>query len=121
MKVLVVLAGLILAFSCEAYAAATGATITSDELELQNNGDLTIFTGHVVLKQAAYQIKSDRMVRTKATGIVDSTGHVVGTWVSLKNEKIRCNIGRAILCLRFLYPPPRRYLRRRILQNILSF
>jgi len=65
------------------------ATITSDELELQNNGEVTIFIGHVVLTQNPYQVRADRMVRTKATGIVDATGHVVGTWVSPKNEKVK--------------------------------
>jgi len=71
-----------------AHAAANRpATITSDELELQNNGEITIFTGHVILKQDNYRVIADHMVRTKATGIVDADGHVVGTWISPKNEK----------------------------------
>ncbi len=75
-----------------AHGAPKGeATITSDELELQNNGEITIFTGHVVLKQDDYLIQADRMVRTKATGIVDADGHVVGTWISPKKEKIVVN------------------------------
>src|ERR1700722_19931320 len=65
------------------------ATITSDDLELQNNGEQTIFTGHVILTQDPYKIHADRMVRTKATEIIDADGHVVGTWVSPKGEKVR--------------------------------
>jgi len=67
----------------------TPATITSDELELQNNGALTIFQGHVVLTQGPYEVRSDRIVRTKADGRVDARGHVVGSWVSPKKEKVR--------------------------------
>jgi lipopolysaccharide transport protein LptA len=69
--------------------AASEATITSDELELRNNGEVTIFTGHVILTQAPYQVKSDHMVRTKATGIVDANGHVVSTWISPKKETVK--------------------------------
>lgn len=72
------------------YAArSTEATITSDELELQNNGEVTIFRGHVVLKQDPYEIRADHMVRTKATGLVNADGHVMGTWVSAKGEKVQ--------------------------------
>ncbi len=67
----------------------TPATITSDELELRNNGALTIFTGHVVLTQDPYQVQADRMVRTRSTGIADAMGHVEGTWVSPKGEKVK--------------------------------
>src|SRR5204863_1642248 len=70
-------------------AYASEATISSDELELQNNGEVTIFRGHVVLKQDPYEVRADRMVRTKATEIVDAEGHVVGTWISAKGEKVR--------------------------------
>ena len=45
--------------------AKTPATITSDDLELRDNGAVTIFTGHVVLKQDPYLIHADRMERTK--------------------------------------------------------
>jgi len=72
-----------------AVARASEATISSDELELQNNGEVTIFRGHVVLKQDPYQVQADRMVRTKATEVVDADGHVAGTWVSAKGEKVR--------------------------------
>ncbi len=69
--------------------SAAGATITSDELELRDNGELTIFSGHVVLKQEPYKITADRMVRPKATEIVDASGRVTGNWLSAKHEKVR--------------------------------
>jgi lipopolysaccharide transport protein LptA len=68
---------------------AAEATISSDELEMQNNGERTIFSGHVVLTQVPYQVRADQMIRTKATGIVDAAGRVVGTWVSPKGENVR--------------------------------
>src|ERR1700687_31688 len=68
---------------------AAEATITSDELELQNNGEITIFSGHVVIKQDPYEVRSDRMVRTKVTGVVNAVGHVIGTWISPKKERVR--------------------------------
>ncbi len=74
---------------CRFSFAASEATITSDELELQNNSAVAIFRGHVVLTQDAYQVHADRMVRTKATSLVNATGHVVGTWISAKGEKLR--------------------------------
>jgi lipopolysaccharide transport protein LptA len=77
-------------FLCSGIArGASEATITSDELELQNNGEKAIFTGHVVLTQVPYQVHADQMIRTKATSIVDAAGHVIGTWISPKNEKVR--------------------------------
>jgi lipopolysaccharide transport protein LptA len=82
-------AGMTMLVSRPSFAAAAQATITSDELELQNNGELTIFTGHVILTQDPYEVHSDRMVRTKATGIVTADGHVIGTWISPKKEKVR--------------------------------
>ncbi len=74
----------------------TPATITSDELELQNNGALTIFRGHVVLTQGPYEVRSDRMVRVKADGRVEAQGHVVGSWVSPKKEKVRIESEEAV-------------------------
>jgi lipopolysaccharide export system protein LptA len=65
------------------------ATITSDELELRDNGALTFFRGHVVLTEDPYVLHADRMLRTKATGIVDADGHLDGTWISDKGEKIK--------------------------------
>src|SRR5439155_10293555 len=75
------------ALRCLPAYAHSEATIASDELELRNNGEVTIFKGHVILKQDPYQVSSDRMVRTKATGIVEAAGHVKGTWISPKGEK----------------------------------
>jgi len=70
-------------------ARGAEATISSDELEMQNNGEKAIFRGHVVLTQVPYQVYGDQMIRTKATGIVNASGHVIGTWVSPKGEKVR--------------------------------
>ncbi len=70
-------------------AEDTEATITSDELELQKNGDVTIFRGHVKMNQVPYEVQADVMTRLKATGNVKATGHVVGLWTSAKNERVR--------------------------------
>ena len=67
---------------------AAQATITSDELEIQNNGEVTTFSGHVILKEKPYEIRADRMVRMKSDAHVDAKGHVVGTWLSAKGEKV---------------------------------
>ena len=83
------LLGLLLSCFAALISYASDATITSDELELQDNSAVAIFSGHVVLTQEAYQVRADRMVRTKATGIVNASGHVVGTWISAKGEKMR--------------------------------
>jgi lipopolysaccharide transport protein LptA len=64
------------------------ATITSDQLELLDNGARSVFTGHVVLKQDPYLLLADRMIQTKATGIVDAYGHIHGTWITDKGEKV---------------------------------
>jgi lipopolysaccharide export system protein LptA len=63
------------------------ATITSDEMEVVNNGARTIFRGHVVLKEVPYELHADRMERTRATGVVQAWGHIVGTWVKPEGEK----------------------------------
>jgi lipopolysaccharide transport protein LptA len=68
--------------------ATNQATITSDEMEVVNNGDQTIFRGHVVLTQAPYGMTSDQMVRYKDTGVVEAEGHVIGTWVKPTGEKL---------------------------------
>ena len=65
------------------------ATITSDELEIRNNGEATFFRGHVILKEEPYLLHSDQMVREKATGIVTANGHLDGTWLSEKGEKVK--------------------------------
>jgi len=69
--------------------SAAPATITSDELEIRDNGALTFFRGHVVLKEDPYLLHSDEMIRTKATGVVEAHGHLDGTWLSDKGEKIK--------------------------------
>ncbi len=78
------------------HAADEPATITSDELELQNNGELTTFRGHVVLTQPPYEVRSDKMTRTKSDGLVKASGHVVGTWLSPKKEKVRVESEEAL-------------------------
>src|SRR5437899_2031491 len=50
----------------------SSATITSDELEIRDNGAQTFFRGHVVLTEKPYLLLSDEMIRTKSTGIVDA-------------------------------------------------
>jgi lipopolysaccharide transport protein LptA len=72
------------------------ATLTSDELELKNNGTLTIFRGNVVLTQAPYEVRAERMTRTQSTGHVQATGRVVGTWVSPKKERVRLESDEAL-------------------------
>jgi lipopolysaccharide transport protein LptA len=63
-------------------------TIRSDELELQDNGARTIFRGHVVLNQAPYTLKADQMIQTRATQIVEATGHITATWIRETGEKL---------------------------------
>ncbi len=81
-SVTLVAVSLLLRVACPASAeeAPTGATITSDELEIQDHGERTIFTGHVRLKDDPYHFNADRMVRTKSDGVVDASGHLHGTW-----------------------------------------
>src|SRR5271170_6278921 len=55
------------------------ATITSDQMELVDNGAQSVFTGHVVLTRAPYVLTAQRMTRVQATGIVEAHGHIVGT------------------------------------------
>ncbi len=62
------------------------ATITSDEMELINNGERTVFTGHVVLTRTPYVLTAEKMIRYK-DGIVDVEGKVVGTYTGEKGEK----------------------------------
>ena len=80
----------LLLWSCLALNSyAAEATIASDELEIRDNGVMTIFSGHVILKQKPYEIHADRMARAKADASVKANGHVVGTWISAKGEKVR--------------------------------
>lgn len=69
------------------------AVITSDQLEIEDNGARTVFTGHVVLRDPPYVLRADQMVQMKKTGIVDAQGHVEGTWISDTGEKL-VGIGR---------------------------
>ena len=62
-------------------------TITSDQMELIDNGAQTVFTGHVVLQQSPYVMTADRMTRLRDTGIVEADGHIVGTWLKPTGEK----------------------------------
>jgi len=64
------------------------AVITSDQLEIQDNGARTVFTGHVVLTDPPYVLRADRMVQAKKTGIIDAHGHIEGTWISETGEKL---------------------------------
>src|SRR5258708_4090160 len=63
-------------------------TITSDEMELIHNGGETILTGHVILIRPPYQMKADRMIRYKETGIVEAEGNVIGTWDKPTGERV---------------------------------
>src|SRR5436190_24189136 len=63
-------------------ASSPEATISSDQLELIDNGSKTVFTGHVLLEQAPYVLKADRMTRYQSNGLVEGEGHVHGTWIN---------------------------------------
>ncbi|HVM90792.1 MAG TPA: LptA/OstA family protein [Verrucomicrobiae bacterium] len=67
-------------------APAPDATISSDELEMRDNGAASIFKGHVVLTQQPYVLHADRMVQTKATQLVEAFGHIRATSVSPSGE-----------------------------------
>jgi lipopolysaccharide export system protein LptA len=86
---LLVLPALILRAESSASSKPTSeATITSDELEMRNNGEKTYFRGHVILTEDPYLLDADEMIRTKQTGIVTAHGHLKGTWLSEKGEKV---------------------------------
>lgn len=74
---------------------AADATISSDEVEVVNNGVQTIFTGHVVLTRKPYMLLADRMTRLKETGVVDAEGHVTGTWLQPSGEKLEASGSKA--------------------------
>jgi lipopolysaccharide export system protein LptA len=75
--------------------AGSEATISSDEMELLNNGAMTIFSGHVVLERPPYVLKADRMTREKTSGVVQSQGHIVGTWTQENGQKTVAEGSRA--------------------------
>src|SRR5262245_21620291 len=60
--------------------AAGDVTISSDEMELQDHGNKTIFQGHVALRGDSYVLKANRMTRTQKTDVVEAQGRVQGTW-----------------------------------------
>jgi lipopolysaccharide export system protein LptA len=62
------------------------ATISSDLLELQNNGAKSVFRGHVVLESETYTLKARQMTQTKKTGIVQASGRVDAVWHGDKGE-----------------------------------
>ncbi len=70
-------------------APASEATISSDELEIQDNGEQAFFRGHVILKQDPYLLHADSMKRAKKTGIVEASGHLDGTWLSGSGERVK--------------------------------
>src|ERR1035438_9078044 len=78
-----------------ASAAPEEATITSDEFEAVDNGAQSIFTGHVVLTRSPYVLHADRMVRAKATEVVEANGHIQAVWIRPTGEKIIAVGGRA--------------------------
>ena len=57
--------------------ASTPVTLSSDSLEIQDNGARSVFAGHVVLKQADSVMYADRMTRVGEKGPVEATGRVV--------------------------------------------
>src|SRR4051812_11012292 len=63
------------------------ATISSDAMEILNNGARTVFSGHVILEKQSYRLTANRMTREQSTGLVQAEGNVIGTWVNLSGEK----------------------------------
>src|SRR5262249_23343769 len=59
---------------------SSDATLSSDEMELINNGGKAVFTGHVVLDRPPYQLKAKKMTRTENNGLVEAEGRIIGTW-----------------------------------------
>lgn len=71
------------------------ATLTSDELEIVENGAKTVFRGHVRLTHQAYRMESDVMTRSGADGPVLARGRVKGTWTSPSGERMEATGGQA--------------------------
>jgi lipopolysaccharide export system protein LptA len=63
------------------------ATITSDEMELIDNGKTTVFHGHVVLDRPPYKLRANKMTRFQDSEIVDVEGNVIITGVSPEGEQ----------------------------------
>jgi lipopolysaccharide export system protein LptA len=56
------------------------ATLSSDEMELINQGSKAVFTGHVILEKPGYELRANRMTRTEKTGLVEAEGKIHGIW-----------------------------------------
>jgi len=63
-------------------------TLTSDELEIQDNGAKTLFTGNVVLRRQGQTLFADRMIRFGDKGPVEATGRVRGVGIGEQGERI---------------------------------
>src|SRR5262245_3920083 len=70
-------------------AEEPSATLTSDEMEIRDNGEVTSFRGHVVVKELPYELRADQMRQTKATGVVDAEGNIAGVWYAKSGEKVK--------------------------------
>ena len=60
--------------------AQDDATLSSDEMELINQGSKAVFTGHVLLEKPGYRLRANRMTRTEKTGLVEAEGKIHGSW-----------------------------------------
>jgi lipopolysaccharide transport protein LptA len=57
------------------------ATISSDQMEILQNGQRTVFIGHVVLEKTTSKLTANRMTRF-SDGHVEADGRIVTTWVN---------------------------------------
>ena len=69
-----------MALNKKATAKGEDATLSSDEMELINQGDKAVFKGHVLLEKTEYQLKANQMTRTEKTGLVEAEGNIIGMW-----------------------------------------
>jgi lipopolysaccharide export system protein LptA len=80
----------VMALAAGTYAFGAGeATISSDQLEIQDGGRKSVFTGHVVLRQEPHVLFADRMVRTQPSGLVTAQGHLEARWLPPSGEKAK--------------------------------
>jgi lipopolysaccharide export system protein LptA len=68
---------------------ASEATISSDEMELIDNGSKTVFNGHVLLSRPPYEMKADKMTRVQADGVVEAEGNIIGLWKNPAGDKVK--------------------------------
>lgn len=75
----------------EAVVASTVpvTTLTSNELEIQDNGAKSLFIGNVVLKREKQTLYADRMIRYGNDGPVEATGRVRGVGIGENGENIQ--------------------------------